>query len=85
MKPKATDTMFEVWEAKRNVFEETKNLRGVAYFRYLRQEAVALFPNIPTHRDRVRCLPNGVVPNEDAHDRVAESGACYGVGKADRT
>lgn len=78
MKPKTTDsTMIEVWEAKRKVEEETKCLRGAAYFRYLRKEAAVLFPGTATQRDRARRLPKEVVTREVVHDRVAESGACY--------
>ncbi len=84
-KPTATDTMVEVWESKHNVFEETGHLSGAAYFRYLRQEAVVHFPNIPTPRDRARSLPHGVGSREAPHVRVADPGVCCEVGRTELT
>lgn len=85
MKPSLTDTMTEVWESKRGVFEETSHLRGAAYFRFLRQEAAVLFPGIRTQRNRARNRTNELVASEYPRDLVAESGANYRVGNMDRT
>ena len=45
-KPKLSKALLEVWEMKRTVNWETKHLSGAAYFRYIHEEAVRLFPHI---------------------------------------
>ena len=75
MKPKVSKALLEVWEMKRTVYEETKHLSGAAYFRYIHEEAVRLFPRIG-HRT-VR--PHGAAPTVPRPvPVVAEGKARYG-------
>ena len=73
MKPKVSKALLDVWEMKRTVCEETKDLRGSAYFRHMREEADRLFPGI-WHRTKCRCKTT----QGEAFGRVAEERGEYG-------
>ncbi len=66
MKQTASKTLSEVWEAKRMVGEETRHLRGVDYFRYMRAEAARAFPGISHRKSGATAM------------RVAEDRQAYG-------
>ena len=73
MKPKVSKALLEVWEMKRTVCEETKDLRGPAYFRHMREEANRLFPGI-RHSTASRCRTT----HSELLGRVAEDRGEYG-------
>jgi len=70
---KASKSLEEVWEMKQDVYEETKDLNGAAYFRHLRNEANRLFPGI-----RHRVVRSRTATREVRVDCVAEERATYG-------
>jgi len=57
---------------KRTVCEETKDLRGPAYFRHMREEADRLFPDI-----RHRPMNRYRTTHGEAFSRVAEERGEY--------
>jgi len=44
MKTKNSKAMEEVWEMKDAAYEETKNLKGSAYFKYIHEQVIKDFP-----------------------------------------
>lgn len=76
MKPKVSKALLAVWEMKQTVYDETKHLRGAAYFRYIQEEAARLFPRIGHRAAR----PTGalVYPEGLPSTRVAETRSKYG-------
>jgi len=44
MKAKMSKALHEVWEMKDAAYEETKHLRGTAYFKYIREQVINAFP-----------------------------------------
>ena len=49
MKAKMSKALQEVWEMKDAAYEETKHLRGAAYFKYIRERVINAFsPEVHT-------------------------------------
>jgi hypothetical protein len=44
MKTKTSKAMQEVWEMKDAAYEETKHLKGSAYFKYIHEQVIKDFP-----------------------------------------
>jgi hypothetical protein len=44
MKTKMSRALQEVWEMKDAAYEETKHVRGTAYFNYIREQVINAFP-----------------------------------------
>jgi hypothetical protein len=78
MKTKQSRALLDVWDMKEAVCEETKHLKGAAYFSFMRAEASQLFPTI---RQRVLTRHGtaaGQYPERASSACVAENGHEYG-------
>lgn len=78
MKIRVSKALTEVWKMKQKVHEETIHLTGPAYFRFMREEAARLFPDIPRRTARSHGAAPSASPAEDLPRRVAEAHATYG-------
>lgn len=62
MKTRTDKSLLEVWQMKRAAYEETKALKGDAYFEHIHHSVAAAFPGVAKMK-RVRYAVNAPLPS----------------------